>query len=282
MNNRTIRDMTPSAHVRARPRQRVRRIAFAVWAALLAALLGSLFIGVTILTVGWWLIGRNQVTTPVTDLGFFALGALITGGILIQLRTPARRVAGIQQAGIGLLALGVAGLIGGRIEPLTGALVLLVATTILAALHPARDQIVRLGTHISPRLAALAIVAAIPAALYATDMLVQARQAGPSCFVGRCAYGDRFAELAALALAIVAAALLAASRPAGWRFTAWSVSAAAIVLGAVSLVLPALPGALGRLGGVLAIAWGILVSAVGEHEARRTAEATGSGPTKSP
>lgn len=103
-------------------------------------------------------------------------------------------------------------------------------------------------------------------------MLVQARQAGPSCFFGRCAYGDRLAEMAALAFAIVAVGMLASLKPAGWRFTAWSVGAAGVILGAASIMLPELPAALGRIGGMLAMAWGILFIAGAEREAHSTSE----------
>jgi hypothetical protein len=252
---------------------RVRRVAFFVWAVILSLLSGILFAGVTILTIGMWLVNQNPYTTPVTDLGFFALGAIIiTTGFVVQLRTPEHKIAGVQQAAIGLLALGVAGLIGGRVEPFTGSLLFLVATAILVALHPARREFFKVGTRLSPLLATLSILAAIPAVAYATTMLIQARQAGPSCFFGQCAYGDRFAELAALAIAIVIAGMLAASKPGGWRVTAWSVGAAAATLGSASIVLPELPGAPGQGGGAMTVAWGVLFIAVAEWEARNTSE----------
>src|SRR5919108_4251076 len=95
------------------------------------------------------------------DLGFFGLGAIIiTTGFVVQLRAPEHKIAGVQQATIGLLALGVAGLIGGRVEPLTGSLLSLVASEILVALHPARREFFEVGTRPSPRLGALSILAA--------------------------------------------------------------------------------------------------------------------------
>lgn len=157
--------------------------AFFAWATILSLLFGVTFVGVTFLTIGLWLANDNPDTNPVTDLGFFALGAVIIAtGFVVQLRTPEHKIAGLQQAVIGLLALGVAGLIGGRVEPLTGSLVSLVAAAILVDLHPARREFFKLGTRLSPRLAALSIFAAIPSTAYAATMLVQARQAGPSCF----------------------------------------------------------------------------------------------------
>lgn len=251
-------------------RGRVRRTAFFAWAAALSLLSGLTFTGVTALTIGLWLADRNPDTTPVTDLGFFALGAvIITTGFVVQLRAPERHIAGLQQAAVGLFALGVAGLIGERIEPLTGAAILIVATAALVALHPVGHAFFALGPRPSPRLAALALAAAVPAGLYALTMLGEARRAGPSCFLGRCAYGDRFAEMAALAIATMAMALLAAFRPEGWHVTAWSAGAAAALVGAASLAWPDLPGSLGWAGGAIALVWGALFVAVAEGERHR-------------
>ena len=258
--------MTASASDRSRRWERARRVAFFVWAAVLTTLVGVTFAAVTILTVGMWLAGQNSTTNPVTDLGFFALGGIIiTMGLAAQIRAPEQRIAGVQQAAIGLLALGVAGLIGTRIEPLVGSLIFLVATAVLVALHPARGAFLRLGTRPSAPLTVLSILACIPATAYAATMLVQARQAGPSCFFGGCAYGDRLAEMAALALAIAVAGTLAAFRPRGWRLTAWSVGVSAAVVGSASIVLPEAPGSLGQLGGALALAWGVLFAVLSER-----------------
>jgi hypothetical protein len=46
---------------------------------------------------------------PVSDLSFFALGTItVRMGFTVQLRVPQRKIAGVQQAVLGLLALGVA------------------------------------------------------------------------------------------------------------------------------------------------------------------------------
>jgi hypothetical protein len=261
-------DLVAAARDRAWEWGHDRRVAFFVWAAILALLVGGMFLTVTALTIGLWLADRNPDTNPVTDLGFFALGAIIATGLVVQLWTPERHIAGVQQAAIGSLALGVAGLIGRRVEPLTGAAILFVAIALLMALHPARSAFFAAGTSLSAPLAALALLAAIPATAYATAMLVRARQAGPSCFLGRCAYGDRFAEMAALVLAIVGVGLLAAARTKGWRVSAWSAGGAAVLSGAAALALPGVAASPGRLAGGLAVAWGIVFVAVAAREAR--------------
>jgi hypothetical protein len=56
-----------------------RRRAFSIWAAILSLVCGVLFIGVTAVTIGTWVAHQNTLTTPVSDLSFFALGAIIIG-----------------------------------------------------------------------------------------------------------------------------------------------------------------------------------------------------------
>ena len=126
----------------------------------------------------------------------------------------------------------------------------------MVVLHPARRQLLAAGGVVSRPLAALGAVAVIPAVAYATAMLDRARAAGPSCFLGRCAEGDRFAETAALAVAVVLVALLASLRTSGWMLPAWCAGITATVLGATSLVFPRELGALGGPWAVAAVVWG--------------------------
>jgi hypothetical protein len=194
---------------------------------------------------------------------------MVTAGFVMQLRNPHQHIAGLQQSILAIVALGTAGLIGGRIEPLVGALILLVAALGLIALHPAQRTILKIGHRPSLLLVALVLIAAIPAFIYGGQMLVAARSAGPSCFFGRCAYGDRFAELAALALATVLLGLLAAARTCGSRLVAWSVGTAAIVMGVASIVWPGLPGAFGGAMAGAAFVWGVFFIVAAEREAQR-------------
>jgi hypothetical protein len=253
---------------------RTHRRAFFIWAAILSLGFGGLFIEATALTIGLWLAHEDAVTTPVSDLSFFALGALIIGmGFAVQLWHPERHLAGVQQAVLGILALLVAGLLGNRVDPLWGGVTFLLAAAILVVLHPARRAFFQRGPSLSAPLALLALLAAVPAVVYAVSMLILARQAGPSCFFGRCAFGDRLAEMAALALALVLVSGLAAVQTPGWRGAAWSASASAVILGVISIVLPDAPGAIGQVLGTLAAAWGVLVVVAAEWQARQTPSA---------
>jgi hypothetical protein len=188
------------AHTAALPRHDT---FLTVWAATVTVLVGLLLTGMTGVIVALWATEPAYThTNPVVDLGFFALGGiLVTVGFASQI--SARTVAGLQQAILALVALAVAGLLGGRIEPFIGALLLLVAAAPLVVLHPARWQLLAAGAGVSRALAALGAAAAAPAFIYAAGMLDRARDAGPSCFLGQCVQGDRFAEIAALAVAVV-------------------------------------------------------------------------------
>lgn len=241
----------------------------AAWAVALTGLLGVLFTGMTAMTLALWATDPAYTqTNPVVDLTFFALGGiLLTGGLASQIRTPT--VAGLQQGLVALLALAVAGWLGGRIEPLVGPLVLVAAAAPLVAFLPDRRRLLAAGAGLSRPLAALAAVAAVPAALYAAGMLDHARAAGPSCFLGQCVQGDRYAEAAALAIAVVLVALLAAMRTPGWMLPAWSASAAAVGLGVASLTFPGQVGALSAVWAVAAVVWGCAVVVVAHIQRQR-------------
>lgn len=248
------------------------RRTFRLWAAMWSITASTLFLAVTALTLILWATDPGYTeTTPVTDLGFFALGAAIAVGFASQLRARPP-VTGVHQAVLATLALAAAGLLGRRIEPLVGALTILVALTVLTALHPARSAVLHPGRPpgqpVSVALLALVVVVAAPAVWQATRLLDAAVAAGPSCFLGQCVRGDRLAELAAALVAVVMLGLVAALRPAVARLPLWAAGGTAILIGASSLALPAATGSLGTAGGAALLGWGGLFIAVGEHQQR--------------
>ena len=245
---------------------RARRVTFFVWAAILSLLFGIGFFGLTVLIIGWFETPYG-VSTPVSELSHRALaGIIITVGLLVQLRSPARRIAGVQQAVLGILAFLITAVIGGRQEPLQESLLFLAAVAILVALHPAGREFFKPGARLTPALAAISVLGAIPAVGYAVSMLVQARQ-----FVGPPHYADRFAEMAAAAIAIVLVGMLASLKSQGWSISAWSAGAASIVVGMASVVFPDAPGGVGRVWGTLAVGAGVLFLVLAELETIRSA-----------
>jgi hypothetical protein len=262
----------------------VRHSVFRVWAAVWSMVLAVTFLGVTVLTLALWLTDPGYTeTTPVGDLSFFALGAIIGVGLAAQLRRAEQRIAGLQQAGIGILSLGMAGVIGARIEPAVGAGLLLLVMAVLVVLHPARRDVFAPGPGIDIPVLALSVLAGIPAIWYAAGMLRLAAEAGPSCFLGQCARGDRFAEIAAATIAIVSVGGLAGFKTPGWRLPLWSAGLGAILIGLTSIALIDVTGSLGLGWGSLAVTWGVLLIVIGQRRGRRsppTTELTGGNQTR--
>jgi hypothetical protein len=247
-----------------------RRPARVAWAVLWSALVWPLFVGVTVLTLSLWVVDPDYTeTTPVGDLSFFALGAMTGAGFASQVRRhpPA---AGVGQTLVGAAALTVCGLLGGRVEPLAGGAVLAAAAVVLWGLHPQPRGLLHPHGTWSRAEAGLTLLATAVGVGYAAVLLSAARAAGPSCFLGQCAHGDRLAEMAATALAVPALAALAAWRVDGWRLPLWSAGLGAVTVGASSSLLPHAPGSLGLLGGTATMTWGALFVAVGEHGRHHT------------
>jgi len=240
-----------------------RRVAFTAWAVVLVVVFGVGLFGLTSLVIGWFA-SLEGVAGPVTDLGYGALvGIILTLGLLVQLRAPERKIAGLQQAALVIPAFLVASAIAGDAQNLIPVLILLLALGILLALHPARQEFLRRGASFSPALLFVAIAGGIPLIAYALHMGAEARElTGPPHHV------QRLSTMAAMAIAILLTGLLAALKTRGWRISAWCAGSAALVFGLASVAFPDHPGAEGRWWAGLAIAGGVLFIAAAEWEAR--------------
>ena len=244
-----------------------RRVMFLGWTGLVTATLGIMFFGLTSLVLGWFEAGDGNII-PVTDLGYGALvGIIITGGLLVQFRAPERRIAGVQQAALGSLALLTSAPLAFDTQNVFPGLIILAAIAVLVALHPARREFFRPGISFSPALAAIAVLAAIPFITYTMSMAAQARE-----LVAPPHHIQRLATMAALPIAVVLTGLLAAFQTRGWRTAAWCAGMAAIVFGLASVVFPIYLGSAGRGGGALATAGGLLFIVVAESRARHRRE----------
>jgi hypothetical protein len=250
--------------VNARPDTRLRRIAFTVWAAVLVVGFGVGSFGLITLGLGWFE-SVEGVAGPVTDLGYGALvGIILTMGLLVQLRAPEEKIAGVQQAALVIPALLIGSALAADSQNVVVALLLVPALGILLALHPARREFFTRRAGLSPKLLVIAILGAIPLGAYALAMGAEARD-----LVGPPHHVQRLSTMAAMAIAVVLVGGLAALRTQGWRIPAWSAGAAAVVFGLASVVFPDQRGAEGRGWGGVAIAGGVLFITVAELESRR-------------
>jgi hypothetical protein len=220
--------------------------------------------GLITLVLGWFE-SVDRVAGPVTDLGYGALvGIILTMGLLVQLRAPEEKIAGVQQAALVIPALLIGSALAADLQNVVVALLLVPALGILLALHPARSEFLARSATLSPKLLAIVVLGAIPLGAYALDMGAEARD-----LVGPPHHVQRLSTMAAMAIAIVLAGGLAALRTQGWRIPAWSAGTAAVVFGLATVVFPDQRGAEGRGWGSVAIAGGVLFVAVAELESSR-------------
>ena len=152
------------------------------------------------------------------DLTFgFLLGTAVVG-MLAQLRTPSRNVAGQLMALIPFVALVLAFALTNTGVLQIPWLVLGASTLLSTMLHPAgRDLFRTLSVSRMDRvMLAVVLIAAGPLLAFAfTNIALQ--RAGPSDHVALGHYGF----LAAFGFTVIGVGLIASLRPDGWRLTAW-------------------------------------------------------------
>lgn len=198
------------------------------------------------------------------DLAFGLLLGTTTIGMLVQVRAPARNVAGQLMAATPTIALLLATLATDR-RVLSIPWVAVGAPTIVATLLHA--DLFRSGRpRLSRPMIALVAVAAVPLlALALSNIGLQRSAPGDHAALGHYGY------LAAFALTIVGIGVVSSLRLAGWRLSVWIAGLLAVALGVASLALPDVEGALGTVWAVSAMAWGagyIAVAEIVRHQDR--------------
>lgn len=259
-------------HLPLAPGERLRRIGlmsslraspmFSLVVLVSLALYGLIGLMVLVMQFQPGFMGMAHGTQPhhrVHDLTFALLLAPGGLGLLAQLRTPSRNVAGQFMAlapWIGLLlafSLATSWLVFAP-APILGALTL--AATIL---HPARRDFSRSFSiaRFNRVMLALVIIAAVPLLAWAfTNIALQRTLDNDHAALGH--YGF----MAAFGITVLCLAALASVRPAGWRLTAWTAGILPSALGLLSLLYPTNDSSLSWRWALAAIAWGIAFVAV--------------------
>ena len=152
-----------------------------------------------------------------------------------------------------------------RLDLFTVAVAAIVA--VLVALHPARHEMLRAGSGVSPTLMLIAGLSAIPLVGYALDQASKQRTA----FADPHTVLEHWTGMTALAIALPLVAILAALRTTGWRVPSWSAGGAAVVLGLASVLFPDQVSSFGTVGGGAAMVAGVLFISLAEREIRSLA-----------
>ncbi|MBA2724457.1 MAG: hypothetical protein H0U53_00565 [Actinobacteria bacterium] len=219
----------------------------------------------------------SSLSHRIHDFTFAFLLGTAAVGMLAQLRTPSKNVAGQLMALIPWVGLML-------VIPLTnywvapGAGFVIVATALFGALtlnamifHPTGRSLFR-SFSVSPVnrvMFALVIVAAVPLLVFALTNIGLQRTVTNDHFSA-----GHYGFMAAFSFTIIGVGLLASLRPDGWQLTAWVAGLLPALFGVTSLVYSDIDSSLGTVWALAAIAWGVVFVAVGE---RRT---QGRGPTQ--
>lgn len=254
-----------------------RRIAFSV--VVLA------FVGFIVLSGGWrpladavavWFapaLGLHDEFNPAHRIHFMAFPLLfwpLIVGLLMQLKSPEKQLAGQLMALLPFVALFTAFAITDFWEPATFMGVFGAVTLLTTLLHPSgRDLLGSISvSRVNRVLLVLAIVAAVPLLAYVgTQVGLQtgAIEAGGHDHAGsghaetheeHIEFGH-FMLMSAVGLFVIGLGLLSSLQQPGWWLPAWFAGILAAFLGLASVVFPAAASSGDLIWAVGAIAWGI-------------------------
>ena len=186
--------------------------------------------------------------------------------LVVQLRTPSRRVAPMLQA----LAVAIASVV---VFPLAGApelldVAVLAAVGLMAWLHPCAGELVR-RPRLYDRQARIIAVGAVPWLAMAWFNLFEARDAATSDSIADVPPRVLWGHSALVPVVIVLVALVGSTDHGGWRLPAWTATVAAVVVGVHALAYPAQAASLSAPWAVAAIAWGLAFAMATVHRSRR-------------
>jgi hypothetical protein len=176
--------------------------------------------------------------------GHLVVSALVLASIATQLWSPRLRIAGVQQLLVLALAVGVGLALSAYFTEFV--IAYLVIGLLLAALHPARASLLKIGANASVSMGVVAVAGGVGFVAYALGQAAVQRAIGLDPL-----HGGHWS-------------LMAAARTDGWRLPAYSAAAGATLLAASSLLVPHEPSAFSTVGALAALAWAVVLVAVAE------------------
>ncbi len=202
-----------------------RRTAFVSLTVAFAAFL-YLFSPFSSLFLGWFVDFDDNISHRVHEITFGMLLAMVLVGVIVQLRSPERHIAGMQQAVAVVLILTVVVTASTGWEWTT--LIYLVPAVTIAMLHPSRQEIFRPRVSPAGGLLFLMVMLTLPALIAFSEEFDKA--ANNVRF-----HQSHWGGMAAFGLALLATGYLAALRVRGWPLAAWTPGLSMVVFGIASL-----------------------------------------------
>jgi len=195
------------------------------------------------------------------DFTFSFLFATAAAGVLAQLQTPSKNVAGQLMTLIPWVALGLAFALTNTWVPWDLVAIFGVLTLVATFLHPTGRDLFRSSSvsRVNRVMLALVIIAAVPLLAFAsTNIGLQRSVSNEHAALGH--YGF----MAAFSFTVMGVGLLASLRPDGWWLSAWVAGLLGALFGLASVVFPDVDSSLGPIWALAAIAWGVVFVAVAE------------------
>jgi hypothetical protein len=195
------------------------------------------------------------------DFTFSLLFATALAGVLAQLRTPSKNVAGQLMTLIPWIALGLAFALTNTWVPWDLVAIFGVLTLLATLLHPTgRDLFHSFSvSRLNRVMLALVIIAAVPLLAFASSNIDLQRTVS-----NEHAALSHYGFMAAFSFTVIGVGLLASLRPDGWWLSAWVAGLLPALLGLASLVFPDVDSSLGPIWALAAIAGGVVFVAVAE------------------
>jgi hypothetical protein len=198
------------------------------------------------------------------DLTYSFLFGVAAVGMLAQLRTPSKNVAGQLMALIPWAAFVLAFALGNILVvllrppfvPIFGALALLATM-----LHPTWRNLFSSFSvsRVNRVMLALVVIAAVPLLAFAFTNIGLQRTV-----INDHAAQAHYGYMAAFSFTVIGVGLLASLRPDGWWLPAWVAGLLPVLLGLASVVFPDADSSLGLIWALAAIAWGVVFVAAAE------------------
>lgn len=241
-----------------------RRRLFTLVVLITLGLVGFNFLMVILMQLKPGFLGMTHFQEPhhrVHDLTFGFLVGTTTVGMLSQLRSPSKNVAGQLVALFPWIGLMVGFVLTDTWVPFDLAVALGGSTLLATVLHPTGRAFFQSFSikRANWAMLALVIIAAVPLLAFgATNIELQRTVTNDHAALGH--YGF----MAAFSLTIIGAGVVASLRPDGWWLSAWVAGFLPVLLGLTSLVYPNVDSSLSLNWAIAAIAWGVAFVAAAE------------------
>lgn len=207
----------------------------------------------------------GQESHRIHDVAYGAIFTAAVVGVLVQLRRPARNVAGMVMALLPWGGLLLAAVLSDKYAVIVERnpwYLLAVVMLITVLVHPAGRDFFRSFdvSRVSWLMVGLVGLAAVPLLSFAsTNIRLQETVGDMHATMGH--YGF----MAAFSYTVIGVGLLASLRLDGWRVTAWVAGLLPALLGGLSWLYPDISSSFDLLWALAAVAWGVAFIAVAER-----------------